>query len=300
MKARKAAGDVLGGMSRPPHEAGPYPAATPFEDIVRLLDDTKYRLIRSSSDLSRVLVEAIKDIERSSGDYLSMLYLPVRTPGAVRTPGRPPRRAHLPEEALQAYLFCRLKDRLPEQVLKVAFVTREPLAARNHRIDIKVDANTIDGGKAAVVIELKWSSNVELQTSLQNQLGDDYLISQSISHGIYLVGWTAPPVSTKRIVGKVPVQHSKPDLETLLEQQASDYRLRQPELRITPVVIDLTWRTDTSATRSPTALRFPDKLGRKVDLSARHAGIKSISHLGSLRPLSWRKMTRIPFRLARP
>src|SRR5205085_8369514 len=105
--------------------------------------------------------------EGNARDHLTMLYQPAREGSATNSvPGQAQRRKRLEEEALQAYLQCRLKDLLPGRVLgpttKVVFVDREALASRNQRLDIKVQAPTVQGPPATVIIEVKWSDNVDV------------------------------------------------------------------------------------------------------------------------------------------
>lgn len=70
---------------------------------------------------------------------------------------------------------------------------REPLGAKNQRLDIKVQAPTVEDSVATVVIEIKWSDNKkEISTSLVKQLGEQYLVGLNLTHGIYLVGWCGP------------------------------------------------------------------------------------------------------------
>jgi hypothetical protein len=97
----------------------------------------------------------------------------------------------LQEDSLQAYFFCRLRDRLKGRISDIAtpFLNREPLAECDERIDIKAEAITLSLDNISVTIELKWSHNSGLAEGLEHQLGDKYLTNKC-AYGIYLVGWS--------------------------------------------------------------------------------------------------------------
>lgn len=146
--------------------------ALPLADVLRVLAEAEYRLIRTGADLLTVLIETLKErISADSGEHLSMLY--------------DRERKHLPEDALQAYIACRLKDLLPGKVLH-----RETQIQRRKRTDILVESPTFDRRMTAVVIEVKWSDNRTTKDSLAKQLGKEYLLKESKEYGIYLVGWS--------------------------------------------------------------------------------------------------------------
>jgi len=214
----------------------------PVGEVVRLLEDALYRLLRSDADLQRVLLEEIREIEKTSKQHLAMLYRPAEK-------GLPRKRLH--EEALQAYFHCRLLDRLPDRVLgrrTQVFLDREPLANINQRLDIKVQAPTIAGGRATVVIEVKWSDNPDVSLSLSEQLGDEYLIGQNLSYGVYLVGWCkrvsdGKPGSWKNdALGAKPGRpYSTATWTEAFQDQARLYGESHPGIVIEPVVCDLSW-----------------------------------------------------------
>lgn len=182
-QAEVGAGNVLNQIS--PRNPDRLEAAEfiPLDQALKLLDVDTYRVVRSSDDLQRVLLGELDAIMVTARKHLSMLY---------ESPKKGQRRKRLYEDALQAYLHCRLEDRLPNRVLEkgttIVFVDREPLATQNQRTDIKVQAPTVDGRSAIVIIEVKWSDNPDVNTSLESQLGSDYLLSQGLTHGIYFVG----------------------------------------------------------------------------------------------------------------
>ncbi|HWM95073.1 MAG TPA: hypothetical protein VN493_30235 [Thermoanaerobaculia bacterium] len=150
---------------------------------------------------------------------------------------------HLHEDALQAYLHCRLSDRLSSGILephpRIVFLDREPLAASNMRNDLKIQTASLDGKPLTLIIEVKWSDNAEVSTSLVEQLGKGYLLENRLTHGIYLVGWCGRGASGLESLG------------TALEEQARLYRQEQPKISIVPVVLDLTWMPSTGTSAVP-------------------------------------------------
>lgn len=208
-RAQQGAEGVLSGLLCPSGPAGQVPVA----QVVRLLQDSRYRLLRTHDDLQAVILEELEKIAADAKRHLTMLYRPRDKSG------------HLHEDALQAYLHCRLSDRLSFLEPRPIFKNRETLAARNTRNDIKIETASLDGKPLTLIIELKWSDNAEVSTSLVEQLGKEYLLENSLTHGIYLVGWCGRGAS------------SLDALRELLDQQARE----QTEVSIVPVVLDLAW-----------------------------------------------------------
>ncbi|HYU33897.1 MAG TPA: hypothetical protein VEW48_17225, partial [Thermoanaerobaculia bacterium] len=227
VRAQQGAESVIAGLgrrTRPPSESRRVPPA----DLLKLLQDVEHRLLGSAEDLQEAVLEDLRHIQREARQHLSMLYYPKPAKGKKRT--------RLHEDALQAYIACRLTDFLPRVLggrgLKVEpAIDREPLAARNTRNDIKIQAPSIDGTRLTVIIEIKWSDHRDVSTSLATQLGEDYLLQNGLTQGIYLVGWTG---ATRRW----------PDREACQAEMAAQARLfceAHPELRIVPLVMDLAW-----------------------------------------------------------
>ena len=210
----------------------------PVKEIVRLLDENQYRLILSSADLQRVLIEELETIARDAGNHLSMLYSSDKTDGE---------RVRLDEEALQAYLQCRLNDRLPNKVLSpetsVTFINRETLANRNQRNDIKIESLTAKGEKATVIIEVKWSDNKEVSIGLTEQLGQHYLVDGGLTHGIYFVGWCGKLHSWKKsAIGQRPDSLQNMNLcSDALENQSREFQKNHPAVSIKSFIADLAW-----------------------------------------------------------
>lgn len=238
VEAQQGAESVIAGLGR---------GARPGEgrwvllaDLLKLLQEVnhRYRLLGSVDDLQEAVLEELQYIQREARQHLSMLYGP--------KPAKGGRRKRLHEDALQAYIACRLTDRLPRILegrgLKIEpSVDREPLGARDTRNDIKIQAPSLDGSRLTVILEIKWSDHRDVSTSLVDQLGDDYLLQNGHTHGIYLVGWTGEPGNPKN-TSRGKRRTPRADFEALqqtLEEQAQLFTQDHPGHRITPVILDL-------------------------------------------------------------
>jgi hypothetical protein len=214
----------------------------------RLLDDEHYRLIRSADDLLEVVVEELGKIEEDVESDLALLYCPSAN-------GSRERRRR--EEALQAYVHRRLKDRLPGKVLD-----RETRVKRGKRTDIRVLAQVIGQQRepARVVIEVKWSDNRSerrgISTGLPQQLGREYLLADAdgSKHGIYLVGWTGRLGTWNSSAGAKPA-NSREALAEAFAHQADRFRRDYPEIDIRPIVWDLRLSTSEPTAVSPKRTR---------------------------------------------
>lgn len=231
-QAQRGAEGVLAGLGdeRPPSPGSPGQISA--SQVVRLLQDSRYRLLRTAGDLQAVVLEELERIAADATSHLAMLYRP-REKSVKR------RRLH--EDALQAYLYCRLSDRLSLGILephpRIVFLDREPLAARNTRNDLKIQTNSLDNKPLTLIIEVKWSDNGEVSTSLVEQLGKEYLLGNGLTHGIYLVGWCGRGVWKGE-----PKPASGPESwQARLEEQARLFRQEQQGLSIVPFILDLTW-----------------------------------------------------------
>ena len=89
-------------------------------------------------------------------------------------------------------------------------------------------------------MEVKWSDNQDREhgvlTALEKQLGDKYLLDESLTHGVYFVGWNGK-------LGPFPASLKKPvataqGLKEFLIGRAQTYCSRQ-SLDIRVVVFDL-------------------------------------------------------------
>ena len=229
-------------------------ASIPLDRVVRLLDETDYRLIRSDDDLLEALVEMITKIGTEAAYDLSMLYgkpEPEEKQGEKATGGIKSKvkkakkkanvRRRLDEDALQAYVHRRLNDMHPARIPGVEIeVIREPQVKYQRRFDLKVSAPTLDRELVTVIIEIKWSDNPETEASLVDQLAREYLLEHGKTHGIHLIGW----MGEWRKGGKL--SHDLQELKKHLGAQVESLKASEEgrSLRIEPCVLDLRLRND--------------------------------------------------------
>jgi hypothetical protein len=245
VKGRQSATEFLQQLQ--PASFNGAPGTVPVDEIVKLLDSGSYRLIRTSADLQSVLLEEIDAITTDARLHVALLYLPRKGRQKNAKTKLPPT---LHEDALQAYFQCRLSDRLIGRVLgratNVMFMNREPLTAKDQRLDIKVEAPTLDGGRATVVIELKWSHHPDVSRSLAKQLGQEYLVGGGVDRGIYLVGWSGAGVWKDGRHPAPPNMVSPIAWQEALLRQASAFAAEQG-VEIAVRVVDLSWPSSRTA-----------------------------------------------------
>ncbi len=178
--------------------------------------------------MQQIVIEALNRIAGTAAEHLPMLYLSEELNGNARSRRR--------EEALQVYIKCRLQDLMPDKMLE-----RETEVRYRRRQDIKVMAPQIDGNVATVVIEIKWSDNPDVSTSLAAQLGQMYLIPEGLTHGIYLVGWNGK-LKWKSSAGARPKGPSIPSaLTDTLRLQAEAFSDDHADVDVQAIVLDLAW-----------------------------------------------------------
>lgn len=227
-KANKAAGGVLSLPNSTPLER----VCIPFENLLKLLASESYRIIRGPADLQRVILSELVEIGKRSRTHLAMLYN-IQKPKVRKN-----------EDALQAYLHCRLEDRLLDRILespRVTILNRETHEADQRKFDIKVEAPTVDGAKATIVIEIKWSDNKEVSTSLSDQLGCKYLLANHLTHGIYFVALTNKRTTWRQgAFGSRPKDIGSPKAwQLVLKDQAENFKQLHSGICIAPLVFDL-------------------------------------------------------------
>jgi hypothetical protein len=209
------------------------PSALSVGTAVSLLDRAGYRLIRSSGDLFEATVECLRTINSEMGYDLPMLY------GPPDRSKKGEKRKHLEEDALQAYLRRRLLELLPRLADGVqVMIPREDQVQRRQRLDLRVLAPCHGSRElATVVIEVKWSTNVETVTGLTDQLGTRYLLGEKLTHGIFLVGWSGE----WRPLDGTGLKTDMNELRDKLGKQGTAFCAAHPALVIEPVLLDARW-----------------------------------------------------------
>lgn len=226
--------------------------ALSLPEAVKILDRDQYRIIRSEDDLLDVVTEALRKVNGDVGHDLSMLYQKPQRYKKKPAGERQKSRDHLEEDALQAYVRRRLHDLLPRIVDQIEVqICREDQIARRQRLDLRVIAPCRDSTRlATVVIEVKWSTRDETKTALPEQLGDRYLRSEGLTHGVFLVGWSGE----WRPGDGRGVNANREELEEYLKRQRDEYTQagqRGAGLRIEPFILDVRWRESTRPPNEP-------------------------------------------------
>jgi hypothetical protein len=165
----------------------------------KLLDDRRARFVTSSTQLLDAVCESL---DRLAGQLHGELPARVNlwnepNPGIFR-----PR----DEEHLSDTVARHLREELRERGIvanREVQIRRRVVSAAvggqaGERTDIRVDAAALpsDGREADIltaIVEVKGSWNREVQTAMQTQLVDRYLLENRCQTGLYLVGWFQSP-----------------------------------------------------------------------------------------------------------
>lgn len=151
-------------------------------DVVRALDESLYRFLRSEADLHRLAREILSThVVASIGNDVEMLW-------SRTAPGEQPKPK---EAALQAYVRRRLEDLVPlYSPLARIELPREQQVQRRRRFDALLITALPEQRLGSVVVEIKWSHDARVRTALRDQLATKYLIGEGRTHGLYVVGMT--------------------------------------------------------------------------------------------------------------
>jgi hypothetical protein len=190
-------------------------------DLHALLADRHRRLVRTATELSDAVVDALREIAQSLPEHGQLLWDMCRVPrhpagsasdesnaaGESASPGRTqqeelwrPKNEH----ALSAYLKDQLQLRLAGRAVVVnreVLVRQTSTSGAGDRVDLLVEATALPGvptgadiaesavGAVRVIVEVKGCWHHQLMTAMRDQLADDYLPEASTNHGLYVVGW---------------------------------------------------------------------------------------------------------------
>lgn len=246
-KADEAAHGEIARISPPVPGTNATAGGLPIQEVLRLLDNADYRVIRNDNDLMEVIEDLLGKISQGVGEHVELLYY------TDEKNGRHPQH----ESAIQSYVHCRLRDLIPGRVLddgtKVS-IHREPQGRLRQRTDIEIVAPLVRGGLGTLIIEAKWSHNDDISVSQTGQLGTEYLLKSCKTHGIYLVGWSGKLGRWRRTSGPRPTNPiTATSLEKTLSTQAADFCREHPEIVIRPIVFDLEWQSSEIRRCQPSA-----------------------------------------------
>jgi hypothetical protein len=210
-------------------------------ELTQLLSDHRKRLVRSGSDLTDLIVEAIA----SASNRLSRM-------GQLLWNNRQSERVELwrPKGELDvgAWLSEYLNDALTTSgvvVNREVLVRQTAATGLGLAVDVQADApfTLDDAGRrtapARCRIELKGSWNPDLMSSMRTQLVDDYLIPEDLRDGVYLTAWFDleqwNDTEDRRLT--VARSRSRQETESALDEQAE--QIRQLGVRVQSVVFDI-------------------------------------------------------------
>ncbi|OJY31026.1 MAG: hypothetical protein BGO98_44875 [Myxococcales bacterium 68-20] len=189
-------------------------------DVVRVLDESLFRFLRSEADLHRLAREILANhIGASVGNDIDMFWF--RPTGGEESKAR--------EAALQAYVRRRLEDLLPlySPVARVE-LPREQQVQRRRRFDVLIITALPEQRLGSVVIEIKWSHDARVRKALRDQLVKSYLLGEGRSHGLYVVGMTGADRNSAKLLR---------DLQT----RRDDCLREHPSLTIDVVALPCQW-----------------------------------------------------------
>ncbi|MET4429306.1 hypothetical protein [Mycolicibacterium sp. 624] len=193
--------------------------------LMELLDGGDARLIRDSAGLLTVLCEQLTQVQNDlrRGGFRSLW------------DGEPGKSNASPkgEDTISDWLVEQLRLRLKPHIVldREIQVTRRKDAGVGTRIDITA---TSGGAQIArVPLEAKLVNNRELSTALSDQLVVKYMDPTELTHGLYLIYWTAPELRPKGWRKK------HPDSGALADELREQARHQLPRRHVDVFVLDI-------------------------------------------------------------
>jgi hypothetical protein len=207
------------------------------EDLARLLEDSRTRLVRGSVDLTELvhhaIVEAAKPLIRT-GQILWNDHSNGRTV-LWRPKDEPVVAAWLAEELTA--LLGRSGVVINREVRAWDTTTRHGLA-----VDIQADAPVTRGQHeepARCRIELKGNWHPDLMTAMRTQLAEDYLVREGLRHGIYVTAWFDTGLWNDSADRRRRLARSRDREATAAELTSQAEGLRDLDLDVRSVIIDI-------------------------------------------------------------
>lgn len=214
------------------------------EHIMALAANTDKRLVRNGEQLLDVLVEALREVERTLHD---------ETPAAIdvwNAPRKGKKTIYTPrdENTFSDYVTRRLRELLRGRgtVLNREVEFRRGHGAKGQRTDIKVEAVLRDSDNGEIhmitaIVEVKGCWHEDLDHAMETQLVDQYLKESACEHGLYLVGWFNctqwDPADSRK--AKVP-KHTKEEAQRRFNAQVAG--LSAGSVSVRAVVMDTALR----------------------------------------------------------
>lgn len=193
------------------------------DTLVELLASGDARLIRDNAGLLTVLLEQLEQIQNDIHGRASFRSLWNGEPGIK---GASPKG----EDTISDWLVDQLHLRLQPQIV----VDREIQVTRRkaHGVGTRIDITATSGGSdiRRVIFEAKLVNNPELLTAIDKQLVGQYMEPATLTHGIYIVYWTAPELRPSK---------KHPDADLLAEELREQAWNHLPNKHIKVVVLDI-------------------------------------------------------------
>ena len=203
-------------------------------DVLDVVIVPARRIVRNDWDLTNAIVAALKEIQEElrRGEGVPAYW---NEPGATGGAYAPKS-----EEGCQNALWPRLRDKLRGYRV---MATEEERFVGPKRVDFAVDAETVGGATARVVVEAKVARDrygpAKLVRPVREQLVDRYMKPLGVSEGIYLVFWFKGSKGVDYPKGWASAEALKRTLS------AEADRLPDADgIHVTPVVLDVSasWR----------------------------------------------------------
>ncbi len=199
--------------------------APSWEELSALLADPRSRLIRTEEDLLRVVLESLGRLQDSLRGVTPMAPF-LWDEGSDKKPKN--------EGRLSDFVKFHLSNDLNRRGILInreVEIRNLPGKGRGESLDLLVQATNHMGIPVAVVVEAKGCWNTGLDTAMETQLRDQYLVGTSHRHGIYLVGWYGQPMK------EAGCKRELTELRTQLDEQAN--ALSSGGLGFRAIVLDL-------------------------------------------------------------
>lgn len=194
--------------------------------LMDLLASGDARLARDSAGLLAVLREQLDQIQHDVSRRAAFRSLWDGEPG---TKDASPKG----EDTISDWLAEQLRLRLRPHVVvdREIQVTRPKGRGVGTRIDLTATSGGVELGR--VIFEAKLVNNRELLTAIDDQLVGLYMEPAAVTHGIYIVYWTAPRLRPSRW------HKHHPDADVLAEELREQARRHLPRKNVEVVVLDV-------------------------------------------------------------
>lgn len=158
------------------------------EELTRLIEDSRSRLVRDDSDLADLVAAAITDAAATLTTTGQLLWDHYKVDGAERW--RPKS-----ELDVEAWLAEQLTRRLTDSgvvINRQVLVRQTRTQGLGLTVDLQADAAASPGQDTVLPrcrIELKGNWNKDLDSAMRTQLAEDYLLPFGLRDGIYVTAW---------------------------------------------------------------------------------------------------------------